>query len=459
MADCTLTGAVKGYDGTAIRPGTQLHVHRALPGSGSTTIFGTHKATHTLKADGTWDPLIKIERGAIVYISMEAPGFDLDMKRGTPLQIPNTSTATLASLPAAVSLPSQVPVLFPTKRLVILPEPAYDLAGNVVAVGILVPIDTDLSIPSNKQLDLIRLTKTDGGYIVVTMAANSQFSGLAFSLQADSDSHASSNLHGSFGSVSNKGPGSVKGVYGRAISEVGSTGVANAGVFSVQARAGATNWILELTGTDHTDAVAYIYPDNAETADLNDGIVFDPAVRMEADGAFFKAFATEGHDGDFAIYGDQEGNLLFKVDKGGHVLVPDGDETIPAIARASEPSVGFGFVDSGASTQIRIYAFGETLAKFQADGTITLGQAQFFLSNPIMTIGSVSLDANTADRFVITDGGANRRDLSLRSLNSSTKTPTSSADSSGQIGDWAWDANFIYVKTGSGWKRAALSTF
>lgn len=38
-------------------------------------------------------------------------------------------------------------------------------------------------------------------------------------------------------------------------------------------------------------------------------------------------------------------------------------------------------------------------------------------------------------------------------------TPTSTADSNGHQGDIAWDANFIYVKTGAGWKRSALSTF
>jgi len=38
-------------------------------------------------------------------------------------------------------------------------------------------------------------------------------------------------------------------------------------------------------------------------------------------------------------------------------------------------------------------------------------------------------------------------------------TPTSSADPNGQVGDIAWDDNYIYVKTSTGWKRAALSAF
>lgn len=37
--------------------------------------------------------------------------------------------------------------------------------------------------------------------------------------------------------------------------------------------------------------------------------------------------------------------------------------------------------------------------------------------------------------------------------------PSSSGDPLGHTGDVRIDANYIYVKTGSGWKRAALSTF
>ena len=40
-----------------------------------------------------------------------------------------------------------------------------------------------------------------------------------------------------------------------------------------------------------------------------------------------------------------------------------------------------------------------------------------------------------------------------------TYTPTSTADALGNTGDTAWDANYFYIKTAAGWKRAALSTF
>jgi pectate lyase-like protein len=125
MATCNLTGAVRDYDGSDIRAGSQLFIHKVLPGDSSTTIFGTHLDTHTMLASGLWWPLIEIERSAVAYISMAAPGFDADMKNGTPLVVPNTSSATLASLPIAINLPTQVPVAIPPEVQPIVVEAAW----------------------------------------------------------------------------------------------------------------------------------------------------------------------------------------------------------------------------------------------------------------------------------------------------------------------------------------------
>jgi hypothetical protein len=38
-------------------------------------------------------------------------------------------------------------------------------------------------------------------------------------------------------------------------------------------------------------------------------------------------------------------------------------------------------------------------------------------------------------------------------------SPSGTSDASGNTGDIAWDESNIYIKTSSGWKRAALSTF
>ncbi|MBN2620742.1 hypothetical protein JXB22_06585, partial [candidate division WOR-3 bacterium] len=38
-------------------------------------------------------------------------------------------------------------------------------------------------------------------------------------------------------------------------------------------------------------------------------------------------------------------------------------------------------------------------------------------------------------------------------------TPSGTSDPNGGTGDIAWDADYVYIKTSSGWKRAQLSTW
>jgi hypothetical protein len=40
-----------------------------------------------------------------------------------------------------------------------------------------------------------------------------------------------------------------------------------------------------------------------------------------------------------------------------------------------------------------------------------------------------------------------------------TYTPTASSDTNGNTGDFSWDGDYFYIKTATGWKRAALTTF
>jgi len=68
------------------------------------------------------------------------------------------------------------------------------------------------------------------------------------------------------------------------------------------------------------------------------------------------------------------------------------------------------------------------------------------------TVG-VNTDTPTANLDVAGTTGYNQ--LRMRT----SYTPTSSADANGNVGDMAWDANYVYVKTAGGWKRSALSAF
>lgn len=47
----------------------------------------------------------------------------------------------------------------------------------------------------------------------------------------------------------------------------------------------------------------------------------------------------------------------------------------------------------------------------------------------------------------------------LKHLEPIAYTPTGSADTFGSVGEVAFDASYVYVKTASGWKRCALGSF
>jgi hypothetical protein len=47
----------------------------------------------------------------------------------------------------------------------------------------------------------------------------------------------------------------------------------------------------------------------------------------------------------------------------------------------------------------------------------------------------------------------------VKSVVTTHYTPTGSSDTSGAVGDTAWDNEYFYVKTPDGWKRAALETW
>jgi hypothetical protein len=42
---------------------------------------------------------------------------------------------------------------------------------------------------------------------------------------------------------------------------------------------------------------------------------------------------------------------------------------------------------------------------------------------------------------------------------SKSGTPTGSGDSAGNTGEMWYDASYLYIKTGSGWRRVAISSF
>ncbi|HVU56933.1 MAG TPA: hypothetical protein VHD83_17850 [Puia sp.] len=94
---------------------------------------------------------------------------------------------------------------------------------------------------------------------------------------------------------------------------------------------------------------------------------------------------------------------------------------------------------------------------FATGNAQTSGTTIHFMTNRWWIKGSTGYLSNTSSPTSSMDiAGANGySQLGLRT----TYTPTSSADTNGNVGDFCWDDNYIYVKTASGWKRAAVTTY
>ena len=87
-----------------------------------------------------------------------------------------------------------------------------------------------------------------------------------------------------------------------------------------------------------------------------------------------------------------------------------------------------------------------TLSVFAYDTLFGIGNIQ-------MSGGTLSLSSGS--KIEMNDGNI----LGVGTLDINTFTPSGTADSAGVVGQIAWDASYMYVKTGVGWKRAALSTW
>jgi hypothetical protein len=233
---------------------------------------------------------------------------------------------------AVLTTNAGVPVFSPTPtldRLTTSPStPAFDLASGVLGVGQHLPFPSTVSVATGKVFDLVRGSKTSGDYNVFDLAGTATASGFNFQLQAESTSGASSALYGLVGGMSNEGPGSAKAIYGRARAESGSTGTVIAGTFAVESISGVNGWILQLAGTDQTDYALRIHADNLTSANFNGGIEYDKNVRIESGGAFFRAYQTAAHDGDFLSYLTQADAVRFRVDKDGIISAGSGPTTI-----------------------------------------------------------------------------------------------------------------------------------
>jgi hypothetical protein len=83
------------------------------------------------------------------------------------------------------------------------------------------------------------------------------------------------------------------------------------------------------------------------------------------------------------------------------------------------------------------------------------GYAGYFLGGKNYFEGSVGVGTTAPTAVMDVSGSTGYNQVRMRT----SYTPTSSTDVHGNIGDMAWDDNYIYIKTNAGWKRSQLNLF
>jgi hypothetical protein len=131
-----------------------------------------------------------------------------------------------------------------------------------------------------------------------------------------------------------------------------------------------------------------------------------------------------------------------------HLLVSYEGDKVQAVFGGG--GGGGGLSGSGVANQISVWSGASSLTGFSSltfDGT----------SNILKIDGQLGLNlgVNSPTSYVDINGVTGYNQLRLRTQ----FTPTGGGDSSGNVGDFAWDDNKLYLKTTAGWKEIVLANF
>lgn len=157
----------------------------------------------------------------------------------------------------------------------------------------------------NGEFDHMRVSQASGGYNQYTIGASSLVSGYMFQMEELSGSNASANMYGAIGNVVNDGPGSAKGIYGRATSAPGSTGTVVGLVSGITTSSTTSNaYGLEISGDTFTNSSAvplnaYIWlgsNSNSGVTKAMYGVLLDQYVNIQAGGAGVHMIANGSGD-------------------------------------------------------------------------------------------------------------------------------------------------------------------
>ena len=123
-------------------------------------------------------------------------------------------------------------------------------------------------------------------------------------------------------------------------------------------------------------------------------------------------------------------------------------------AGAAAPGINYISTASNASWNLGSAQGGSFSIQTTSSGTNPNSvNGTFFVRDDKVSVGRYASPTYPATLSVKNPTGYSQFNLAT------TYTPTGSADALGATGDVSWDANYIYIKTASGWKRSALSTF
>lgn len=99
-----------------------------------------------------------------------------------------------------------------------------------------------------------------------------------------------------------------------------------------------------------------------------------------------------------------------------------------------------------------------TFNKLTVKGSAAIGTTYCSYTAPpsgLIVEGGVGIGTLSPTATLDVNGSTGYNQVRMRT----SYTPTGTSDTNGNVGDIAWDANYIYIKTSAGWKRAALSAF
>jgi hypothetical protein len=134
-----------------------------------------------------------------------------------------------------------------------------------------------------------------------------------------------------------------------------------------------------------------------------------------------------------------------------HILISSDAAKVQAVfGGGGGGGGGGGLSGSGAANQISVWSGAASLTGFSS---LTFNGS----TNVLKLNGQlgVNLGASSATSYVDINGATGFNQLRLRTQ----FTPTGGGDSNGNVGDFAWDDNKLYLKTTAGWKEVVLANF